>query len=125
MSAIQVDNLEADAKAQFDVSRLALATVRAEASESTEAAVVVETKEVVGPLVMVEHVGEDALEFQADALGHPDVLLDAEVHIPEVQGVENSIAAVPVIDSQNRVTPVVGLEDSVGEIIHGVPVGLS
>ena len=41
MSAIQIDGLEANPQAQFDVPRLALATVRAEASESTEAAVVV------------------------------------------------------------------------------------
>ena len=94
-------------------------------SESTKAAGVVETKVVIGPLIMVQNVSEDALEFQVDALRHSDALLDAEVHIPVGQPTENSGAAIPGIYPQNWVTPVAGLVHPVRKIIYGVSVGLT
>src|ERR1700722_13444999 len=113
--------LEANAQAQLDVSRLSLS----QRSESTKAAGVVETQVVIGPLVMIENVSEDALEFQVDALRHSDAILDAEVHIPVGQPTEDSSATVPAVYTQNWVTPVVRLVYPVRKIIHGVAVCLT
>ena len=81
----------------------------AQGSESTKAAVVEETEVVIGPLIVVEDVSEDALEFQVDALRHPDTLLDAEVHVPVRQPTENSSAAIPGVNPKNWVAPILGL----------------
>src|SRR5208282_1995864 len=114
------EGLEADASAQFDVTRLALA----QGSESAKAAGVVETEVVVGPLIVVDDVSEDALELQANAFRYPDVLLNAGVNVPVGQAIENSGAAIPGIDPQNWVAPVRILVHPSREIIRRVAVGL-
>ena len=81
----------------------------AQGSESTKAAVVEETKIVIGPLIVVEDISEDTLEFQVDALRHSDTLPDAEVHVPVRQPTENPIAAIPGVNSKNWVTPILRL----------------
>jgi hypothetical protein len=68
---------------------------------------------------MVKDVTEDALEFNANALRHQDVLLDAEVQIPVGQAAETASAAILVIYAQNRVTPVVGISYPILERIDG------
>ena len=53
---------------------------------------------------MVEHVGEDGAELRTETLGNHDVLLDAEVHVPE--GLAAEIArtgVVTIVDAQNGV----------------------
>jgi hypothetical protein len=93
LGLLPVYGLKANPQAQFDISRLSLA----KSSERTKALDVVETKVIIGPLIMVDHVSEDALEFQADAFRYTDILLDAEIHIPVGQPTEYSSAAVPGI----------------------------
>jgi len=117
--------LEAKAKAEFDVSRLSLAIKSRIVSESTKAAVVVQTKVVIGPLIVVQNVSEDALELQVDAFRHSDALLNAEVHIPVGQATQDSRAAIPGIYPENWVAPVLGLGHPVRKIIYRVPVGLT
>ena len=92
--ALNALKLEADTQTHLDVSRLSLS----QRSERTKAAGVVEAEVVVGPLIMVENVSEDALEFQVDALRHSDALLNTEVHIPIGQPTENSSATVPAVN---------------------------
>ncbi len=80
--------LETNAHADFDVSRLCLAVDshaivrRCVIPESAEAARVVQTEVVIGPLIMIQNVGEDAVEFQVHAFGHADALLDAKIRVP-------------------------------------------
>ena len=46
------------------------------------------------PLIMVQDVSEDALDFYANALRYSDILLDAEVHIPVGQATDTASAAI-------------------------------
>ncbi len=55
----------------------------------------------VGELVMVENVGEDGLEFGAEALVDVDVLLDLEVDVPEGHAAKH--AAPPAPPSRPRI----------------------
>src|SRR5947209_9500651 len=53
------------------------------------------------PLHVVEHVRDDAFEFQAYALRHTDRLSYAEIHVPVSQAIEDSRATVSTIQPKN------------------------
>ncbi len=114
--ASNFSSLETDAGPEFDVSRLCL-TIDSNAivwcsvvPKSAKAGSVVESEVVIGSLIMVQNVGEDALELQVDTLCYLEALLNTEVHIPVRQPTQNSGAAIPVIDPKNWVAPVRGLK---------------
>src|SRR5271169_1574276 len=93
---------EANARAQLDLPVAASLLLRRAATQIAETRRAFEESHVkvakrIQPLIVVQNVSEHALEFQADALRHPEVLLDAEVHIPVGQASEYARAAVPVI----------------------------
>ena len=53
---------------------------------------------------MVENVGEDGLEFGAEALVDVNVLLDLEVNVPEGHAAKHAGPAGTAVQTQNRVT---------------------
>src|SRR5579863_3233565 len=78
---------------------------------------------------MIENVGKDALNFQANALRYPEILPHAEVHIPIGQSRETAEAAVLVVQSENRVAEVVnrrwpGLE-KIGKLAVWLRIGVT
>ena len=59
-------------------------------------------------MIMVKDVSEDSTELRADAFREHDVLLDAEVHVPErLPAVIANTTVVTIVDSQNRVAEAV------------------
>ncbi len=72
---------------------------------------------------MVEDVSEDTLQFQANAFRHHYVLPDAEVHVPVGQAKDVAVAAVLVIQTQNRIAEVVNGRYALLEHIDGQPAG--
>ena len=94
--------LEANASAQLDLPVAAGLRLRRAVTQRAEGGRAFEQSRFgVGQrillLIVVQSVSEHALEFQADALRHPEVLLDTEVHIPVTEATDNARAAVPVI----------------------------
>ena len=83
------------------------------------------------PLVMVEHVSEHTLKLQANAFRYHNVLSDAEIQIPVRQAKEIAVAAVLVIQTQNRIAEVVNgryalleqidRQGTGGAVVIGVP----
>lgn len=59
------------------------------------------------PLIVVEKVRKDALEFQANTFGDSNVLLDRRVQIPVGQAGEGTEPAVAGVYTQNRVAIVI------------------
>src|SRR5579863_62674 len=112
--------LEANASAQFDLPIAARLLLRRSVVQSAEAGRAFEESrlgidERVLPLVMVQDVGEHALKLQTDALRHPEVLLDTEVHIPVGQAIDNACSAVPIIQPEDRITEAVNRCRAVGK----------
>lgn len=52
---------------------------------------------------MVENVGEDGLEFGAEAFVDVDVFLDLEVNVPEWHSAKYASTALAGVQAQNRV----------------------
>lgn len=69
---------------------------------------------------MVQNVGEDDLELEADTLGNVELLLYAEVQVPIREAVQNAVAAVSSIQTQNRLPDILINGCRVGEQIDPV-----
>src|SRR5262249_48381741 len=90
---------------------------------SSPVADITEDEKWIAHLIVVEDVREDSGEFRAEAFGHLDVLLHAEVNIPEGQTAQLPCSAiVPLIDSQNRVAETAIGRFRVGKVAGSVPV---
>src|SRR5271166_1630823 len=57
---------------------------------------------------MVENIGKDSAKLRSDPFGNREVLLDAEVHVPEGLAAEVATGAVvTIVDAQNRIAEAV------------------
>src|SRR5208282_1561160 len=77
-----------------------------------------QAEERVQELVMVENVGEDGLEFGAEALVNVDVLLNLEVDVPEWHAAKCSGAAGTAIQTQDRIADAAKYGCGIGEHVH-------
>ena len=92
------EELEAETDAHLDRSRRVHLRAQDAKTRRTRKA-----QDWVCKLVMVENVGEDGLEFSAEALVDVNVFLDLEVDVPEGHAAKNASPASASVQSQNRV----------------------
>ncbi len=67
---------------------------------------------------MVENVGEDGLDFRAEALIDVDALFDLEVDVPERHAAKYPGAAHARVDTQDGGANAVKYRFGVGELVH-------
>ena len=120
MRAAPKPELEADAEPQLNVPRRSFSSQSTESAAARISSVEQPKTGWIEPLIVIEHVRKNSLELQIDALRYPDDLLDAEVHIPVGQAIENACATIPAIQAQNRIPPIHRLGGAVLENVDWI-----
>ena len=115
--------LEVDAQAKLHGAwSIALPWQRAETATSAGVEVVPRAR--IQEYSMVQKVHDDGLELDIEALRKLEVLPDAEIHAPVGEPAQNAPAAVPVIQTQNRLADLIKCSRRVSEQIGQLTWGL-